>query len=314
MNIQQIQYVLAVSEVRHFERAAEKCFITQSTLSTMISRFEDELGIQIFDRKRKPLEVTTEGELIIEQLKKIKKEIDQLKEITHEIKGEVRGSLTISVIPTVAPFILPLFLQNFAAKFPNLKIEVKEQTTSEIITNLKNRTLDIGILSIPMEDESIIEIKLYDEPFLFYDMSSKVSQIINSKDINTSNLCLLEEGHCMRVQVMNLCELHKVNQIQPLNFDYKAGSIDSLMRFVKANGASTLLPFLSTLDFSAEEQIHLNKIAKPIPYRSIGIAVHSHFVKFKILDKLKEEILSKVLPCLPEQNQLGKELSPIYFE
>lgn len=314
MNIQQIQYVLAVSEVRHFERAAEKCFISQSTLSTMISRFEDELGIQIFDRKRKPLEVTTEGELIIEQLKKIKKEIDQLKEITHEIKGEVRGNLTIAVIPTVAPFILPLFLQNFAAKFPNLKIEVKEQTTSEIITSLKNRTLDIGILSIPLEDESINEIKLYDEPFLFYDMTSKTSQIINSNDINTSNLCLLEEGHCMRVQVMNLCELHKVDQVQPLNFDYKAGSIDSLMRFVKANGASTLLPLLSTLDFSDEEKNHLNKITEPVPYRSIGIVVHSHFVKFKILEKLKEEILAKVLPCLPEQHQSGKELSPIHIE
>ena len=314
MNIQQIQYVLALAETRHFERAAEKCFISQSTLSTMISRFEDELGIQIFDRKRKPLDITTEGELLIDQLKKIQREIDQLKEIAHEIKGEVRGNLSISVIPTVAPFILPLFLQDFASKFPGLHIEVKEQTTSEIISKIKNRTLDIGIISIPMKEEDIIEIKLYDEPFLFYDMSKNVSKTIKTRDINTNNLCLLEEGHCMRVQVINLCELHKSNMTRLFNFDYKAGSIDSLLRFVKVNQASTLLPYLSTLDFNAEEQSHLNKIVKPVPYRSIGIVVHRHFVKNKILDHLKEEILNKVLPYLPEQTSIGKELSPLPFD
>ncbi len=314
MNIQQIQYVLALAEVRHFERAADKCFVTQSTLSTMISRFEDELGIQIFDRKRKPLQLTIEGGLLIEQLKKIQRELDQLKEIAHEIKGEVRGNLTISVIPTVAPFILPLFLQEFAGKFPELKIEIKEQTTSEIINNLKNRTLDIGIISIPMQEDDIVEIKLYDEPFLYFDMSKNTSKTIKSKNINTNNLCLLEEGHCMRVQVMHLCDLHKNNITRLLNFDYKAGSIDSLLRFVKFNNAATLLPFLSTLDISPEERVHLNKIVNPVPYRSIGIVVHRHFVKYKILDKLKEDILSKVLPYLPKQSESGKELSPINFD
>ena len=126
MNIQQFNYILALAEFRHFELAAEKCNITQSTLSTMISKFEEEIGIEIFDRKKKPVQVTKEGSTIIEQLKIITTDIDQLKELTKEVKGEIKGNLTLSVIPTIAPFLLPLFLQDFAAKFPNLNIVVRE--------------------------------------------------------------------------------------------------------------------------------------------------------------------------------------------
>jgi LysR family hydrogen peroxide-inducible transcriptional activator len=167
MNIQQFQYVLAVHEYQHFELAAEKCFVTQSTLSTMISKFEDEIGIKIFDRKKKPVQLTTEGLEIVKQLQVISKNIAAFKELTQELKGEITGTLSLSVIPTVAPFLLPLFLQDFARKFPNLNIVVREETTSEIIRKLKSRALDIGILSTPITDKEILEYPLYDEPFLF---------------------------------------------------------------------------------------------------------------------------------------------------
>ncbi|MEQ8909838.1 MAG: LysR substrate-binding domain-containing protein [Vicingaceae bacterium] len=311
MNVQQIQYVLAVAELRHFERAAEKCFVTQSTLSTMISRFEDELGIQIFDRKKKPVALTTEGATLLEQLKKINKEIEQLKELGQEIKGEVRGNLTISVIPTIAPFLLPLFLQDFAAKFPNLNIVVKEQTTAEIMRQLKSRDLDIGIISIPVKDEDIEEIKLYDEPFLYYDAGHELKQTVSPESLETTNLCLLEEGHCMRTQVINLCDLHKTNLKNLLNFDYKAGSIDSLLRFVKVNGATTLLPYLATTEFTKTERKHLSSFSDPIPFRSVGLVVHRHFVKDQILEKLKVEVLDKVAPLLPKRELKGEELLPV---
>ncbi|HBH21855.1 MAG TPA: DNA-binding transcriptional regulator OxyR [Cytophagales bacterium] len=311
MNIQQFQYVLAVADLRHFELSAEKCFITQSTLSTMISKFEDEIGIKIFDRKKKPVEITTEGEAIIEQLKVITREIDQLKELTKEIKGEIKGSLTISVIPTIAPFLLPLFLQNFASRFPNLNIEVKEQTTGEIIRQIKSRELDIGILSIPLQDRDLLEIELYDEPFVYYDASAENARQLVSGKLDMSNLCLLEEGHCMRTQVINLCDLHKKPLKNKLNFDYKAGSIDSLLRFVKVNGAATLLPYLSTLGLTEEENKHISGFVEPVPYRSVGLVVHRHFVKKKILENLQNEITDKIKPLLPQKEALGKKLSPV---
>jgi LysR family hydrogen peroxide-inducible transcriptional activator len=251
MNIHQFQYILALAETRHFENAAEKCFITQSTLSTMISKFEDEVGIIIFDRKKKPVELTSEGVIMIEQLKKISKEIEQLTEITKEIKGEVSGDLSISVIPTIAPGILPLFINDFASKFPNLNIEVKEETTAEIMRQIKSRDLDIGIVSIPLNDKDIREIHLYDEPFVFYDTNSTIANKVDAAHLDVSNICLLDEGHCMRAQILELCNMQTNRLNNQINFKYNAGSIDSLMRFVKANKASTLLPYLSTIDLNA---------------------------------------------------------------
>ena len=307
MNIQQFNYILSVAEFKHFELAAEKCNITQSTLSTMISKFEEEIGIEIFDRKKKPVQVTKEGSTIIEQLKIITADIDQLKELTKEVKGEIKGNLTLSVIPTIAPFLLPLFLQDFAAKFPNLNIVVREETTSEIVRKIKSRELDIGILSIPIEDKDIIEVKLYDEPFVFFDASDAESSSVSIQKINTNNLCLMEEGHCMRTQVLKLCDLIRTSIDTKLNFEYKAGSIDSLLRFVKANRATTLLPYLSIVDFSENEKKHVSYFSEPVPYRSIGLVVHRHFVKKRLLETLQKNITEKI--SLKEI--IGEQLLPL---
>jgi LysR family hydrogen peroxide-inducible transcriptional activator len=311
MNIHQFHYILALAELRHFESASEKCFITQSTLSTMISKFEDEIGIKLFDRKKKPLQLTKEGFAIIEQIKIISNDIDQLKELVKEVKGEIKGNLTLSVIPTIAPFLLPLFLQDFASKFPNLKILVKEETTGEIIRKLKARELDIGILSIPIQEKDIDELKLYDEPFVFFDAGRTIKNQVSIKKIDVSNLCMMEEGHCMRTQVIKLCDLTESQADSKLNFEYKAGSIDSLLRFVKANRATTLLPYLSISDFSKQEKMHVGHFSSPVPYRSVGLAVHKHFVKKKLLAILEKEITDR-LPGFVLNNEIsGVQIAPV---
>lgn len=311
MNIHQFKYVIALAELKHFENAAEKCCISQSTLSTMISKLESELGILIFDRKKKPVQLTSEGEQLIEQMKKIVKEIDELNELSREIKGEISGNLTIAVIPTIAPFLLPLFLHHFAKKFPNLTIEVREQTTAEIMRQLKNRTLDVGIVSIPLKDEDLKEIKLYDEPFVFYDTHASNSNVVSASDLDVRNLCLLEEGHCMRTQILELCDYFEKHLYNILNFKFKAGSIDSLLRFVKANEASTLLPFLSTIDLSENDKKRIQTFTDPQPFRSVGLVVHRHFVKKRVLEMLEKEILEKVRELMPLHSQDGKILNPV---
>lgn len=311
MNIQQFHYVLALAEHQHFEDAAEACFVTQSTMSTMISKFEDEIGVLIFDRKRKPLEVTKEGAIILEQLRQITKEIDNLSVITQEIKGEQRGNLSISVIPTIAPFLLPRFLHGFARNFPALDIQITEQTTAEIIRRIKSRDLDIGIVSIPIQDRDIVEIKLYDEPFVYYDSSIQTETLITAKELDVSNLCLLEEGHCMRTQVLELCDLHQQHRHNKLNFNYKAGSIDSLLRFVRANDASTLLPHLSAIELPDSERRKITHFADPIPYRTVGLVVHRHFVKKRLLEEIEREIKASIATLLPELSVAGKMLLPV---
>lgn len=311
MNIHQFHYIQTLAEIRHFETAANKCHITQSTLSTMISKFEDEIGVKIFDRKKKPVEMTAEGHIILEQINKINKEIEQLNEITKEIKGEIKGDLTLAAIPTIAPSLLPLFITEFANKFPNLNINISELTTSDIMRKLKARELDIGIVSIPLNDEDIKEIHLYDEAFVFYDTRVFEKAELDANLLDVHNLCLLDEGHCMRAQVLELCNLHQKRLNQKKNFKYNAGSIDSLMKFVKANNGSTLLPLLSTLDFTETEQHHIQNFKDPVPYRSVGLVVHRHFVKNRVLELLQSEIQTQIAPLLSQTKIHGSMLNPL---
>lgn len=299
MNIQQFQYILAVSELKHFEKAAKKCFISQSTLSTMIARFENEIGIKIFDRKTKPVSVTKEGEVLINQIRVVYKEIERLNHQVQELKGEMVGDLNIGIIPTVAPYLLPLFLTQFANQFPEISINVQEMTTPNIQLALKKRELDIGIVAIPLKDKELIEFHLYDEPFILFDSLLNQNKNISIEDIDYSRLYLLEEGHCLRTQVEQICGLSKLKNNKN-NIHFKVGSIDSLVRFTKLNKGITFLPYMAIEDLKVQERLHITYFSKNSPLRSIGLIVYKDFVKVKLLNSLNKLIKDSVdIPIFP---------------
>lgn len=311
MNIQQIQYVISVHELKSFGRAAEKCFVTQSTLSTMISRFEDEVGVTIFDRNTKPIKTTEEGEIVIEQLSIIRKELQNLDEVISELKGEVSGQLKVGVIPTVAPYLLPIFVDDFTKKHPSVKLIVSEISTQLIIDKLIMRELDLGILSTPIHHPNIVEYPIFNEPFMFYDAKGQINKsVITPTDINYERLWLLDEGHCMRKQVQTICNLKK-NHLNSNTLRYQTGTIDTLMRLVNKNNGSTLLPLLGTLEFNAEQKKNLHSFAEPVPVRQIGVVTHKFFVKRKVLDSLIKSILNYVAPHLNELNIKEKIFNPL---
>lgn len=295
MNIQQFNYILAVAEHRHFETAAEKCFVAQSTLSTMISKFEEEIGIKVFDRRRKPVQITQEGEVIIVQLKRIIYEIDHLEERIQELKGDMKGNVKIGCIPTIAPFLLPVFLQDFSNRYPDLYIEIKELTTGEIQKRIFSRDLDIGIVSTSNFSNELNLYPLYEEDFLLFDASDAAPKEVLVKDLNMDKFWLLEEGHCMRTQVLEICEAAKPQLNPTLNINYKAGSIGSLLRFVTANKGKTLLPSMAIQEFSEEKRKQVHSFKGEIPYRTNGLVTHPHFAKNKLLLALKEEIIKAIL-------------------
>ena len=304
MNIQQIKYLLAVEELQNFSAAADKCFISQSTLSTMVGRFENEIGVQVFDRKTKPVTITKEGELILRQLKVIAKEIDVLHEEVQSLKGEFYGTLKIGIIPTVAPYLLPAFLNDFAKKFPKITFSVSEMNTQTITDLLHKRELDVGILAIPLESADLVEHALYNEPFVLYDCSSKpLKKYVKLEQLDFDKFWLLEEGHCLSKQVTSICDLDNCRNNESINIDFRAGSIDSLIRFVKINRGMTLLPYLATLDFTAKDNRRMAQFQTPVPVRTIGLTVHKHFVKKQILNLLKEKIQEKILPLLKNRKK-----------
>jgi len=311
MNLQQIDYIIAVGELRHFGQAAEKCFITQSTLSTMIGRFEEEIGILIFDRKTKPVTITKEGVEIIQQLKVVAKELENLEEVVQTLKGEISGTLKIGVIPTIAPYLLPLFLNNFIEQLPKVHFVVSEMTTEQIIEKISTRDIDIGIASIPLNNPTLVERPLYEEPFFLYDKSNDTpSGNFKLADIDFDRLWLLEDGHCMRTQVESICGLQKRRPTRN-NLDYQSGTIDTLLKFVNSNNGMTFLPHLATLDLSEQERLHLKTIQAPVPVRIIGLLTHRNFVKKGLLDLLEEVIQKKVKPLIVEQNRQQLIISPL---
>lgn len=301
MNIQQFQYVLAVVDLKNFESAADKCFVTQSTLSTMIGRFEDEIGVKIFNRKTKPVSITTEGELIIERLRIVLNEIDALNNVVQELKGEMVGNLKIGIIPTIAPYLLPLFLPEFASRFPAIKISVREMTTAQIQQALRMRTIDLGILALPLHDESMEEISLYAEPFLLYDCTENTSRNKQSiANLDYSKLCLLQEGHCLRTQVQHICDLSNQFAKNDVNYEFESGSMDSLLRITKVRKGITIIPYLAALEMDTIEKNKLIEFENPVPVRSVGLITHKFFVKRRLLKEMQEIIQHAVKDLVPK--------------
>lgn len=309
MNLQQFQYVLAVVDSNNFESAAEKCFVTQSTLSTMINKFEGEIGIRIFNRKTKPVSITPEGEQIVKRLRVIVKEIENFENTVQEIKGELSGNLNIGIIPTIAPYLLPLIVEKFSSLFPKLNISIKEMTTAQIEEAIKIRELDIGVLAIPLKNKHLKEYSLYHEPFLLFDCSHNSKQKHPKiEDLDYSKLCLLEEGHCLRTQVYKLCELTHGHQNETSNYKFESGSMESLISITKATKGLTILPYLSTLSM---KQNQIKTFEEPIPVREVGLVTSIHYSREAIVQGLIKVIKEKVEAHLPNEKKLLSIVEPI---
>ena len=300
MNIQQLEYIVAVDTHRHFARAAEACFVTQPTLSSMVKKLEEELGATLFDRSKSPVVPTVVGKAVIAQARVVLKEVKLLTQTAAEMREEQAGELRIGMIPTLAPYLLPLFLGDLLSKNPSLKITVEELTTEIIIDRLSREQLDVGIMATPLNVAGLKEEPLFQERFLLY-ISPKEpigrKQYILPSDIDPNRLWLLEEGHCLRSQVIDLCELREHGGDHG-RFEFLSGSISALERMVDVQGGITIIPELAAVEISAGKRKQLREFKAPVPVREISTVTYRHFIKDRLLDKLRASILTGVGPHL----------------
>lgn len=296
MTLVQLEYIIAVDTCRHFARAADSCFVTQPTLSMQIQKLEEELEVKVFDRSKQPVVPTQAGKEIIEQARQILAHRDLLLENVKDRKGELTGELRVGIIPTLAPYLLPLFVQSFNKKYPKVKLIVNELMTEFIISRLREGRIDVGILVTPLQENGIKEHVLFYEELLVYVSKKNTAfkkQYMLAQDIDPNKLWLLEEGHCFRSQIVNLCELRKASE-SGSHFEYEAGSIETLRRMVEMNDGITILPELTTLDLTPKQQKLLRSFKKPAPMREVSMVVHRDFVKKKLIEALKKEIIAAV--------------------
>jgi LysR family transcriptional regulator, hydrogen peroxide-inducible genes activator len=309
MTFVQLEYIVALDTYRHFAAAANHCFVTQPTLSMQIHKLEQELGIKIFDRSKQPVIPTEAGTEILNQAKKILAERESMREIVHAKKGVLTGELKVGIIPTLAPYLLPLFVQQFTKKYPDVKLIVTEMMTDYIVDRLREGRIDAGILVTPLQENGIKEHVLFYEELMVY-VSKKneafKKQYVLAQDIDPNKLWLLEEGHCFRSQIMNLCELQKASK-EGHHFEYEAGSIETLRRMVEVNDGITIMPELATTDLTAKQAQLLRQFKRPAPMREVSLVVHRDFMKKRLVEILKDEIIAAV----PEKIRKNKNMNVV---
>jgi LysR family hydrogen peroxide-inducible transcriptional activator len=312
MTFTQLDYIVSIDVHRHFATAANHCFVTQPTLSMQVQKLELELGLILFDRSKQPVIPTEGGMEVIEQAKKILAEKQRLVEIIQHRKGIVSGELRIGILPTLAPYLLPLFVLGFTKKYPQIKLVVYEMTTDLIVKRLREGFVDVGILSTPLFENGIREEVLFYEELLAYVSEKNTAYkktYILAKDIDPNKLWLLEEGHCFRSQINNLCELYKASRMGS-QFDYEAGSFETLRRMVDLNDGITILPELATQDLTQRQLRLIRHFISPKPVREVSLVVHRDFVKQRLVAALKKEILDAV----PEKIRQNESLHIVPIE
>lgn len=310
MTITQLHYVLAVAEHKNFTKAAQKVFVTQPTLSMQIQKLEDELEVTIFDRTKKPIQLTEVGEKIVQQARNIVNESDRILDIVDQQKGFIGGVFRLGVIPTIMPTLLPMFIGSFIKKYPKVKLKIEELHTEAILDKLKEGHLDAAIAATPLEIEGIKENVLYYEPFVPYIPSAfdtVESNKITVEDLDINKILLLEDGHCFKDGILNLCKASRDYGDDQLQLE--SGSFETLIKLANEGLGMTLLPYLHTLDLKESEKKNLKMFKDPVPAREVSLIYNRSELKMQIIEAIRSTIAGVVKGAITFQNV--KIISPL---
>ncbi len=306
MNIQQLEYIVAVDTYRHFAKAAEASFVTQPTLSMMIQKLEEELGVKIFDRGQQPVQPTPIGTLIINQARIIVSQVKQVKNIVDEEKGVLQGSLRMGVIPTIAPYLLPELIRLHNLSNNEVELVIEEATTDQILEKLIAGTLDVGLLATPLNNDRLREHPIYYERFFAYvspeETSLYAKRELSEEDLNINRLWLLTDTHCLKNQILKLCNLRRKRNVHTL-LSYEAGSIATLVNIVDNNSGLTIIPEMALRHLSERQQQNVRPLKSPVPVREVSLVTRKEFLRERMLDILTQEIRAAV-----PQEMLSKNL------
>lgn len=271
MNLRELEYLVAVDEERHFNRAAQRCFVSQPTLSGQLKKLEEELGVLLVERNTRQVSMTDVGKLVAQQARKVLTEVKAIKEITQSFDDVMAGELQVGLIPTVAPYLLPVIIPELRQNFPNLTLWLHEYQTAVLLEKLKNAELDLLILALPVETNEFSEIDLFEEAFWLavprHDLLAKKKNI-QLMDLLEQEMLLLEEGHCLRGQALDVCFSAGASESN----SFRATSLETLRHMVAEGVGMTLLPELSVPKKKiASDPVHYIPFSDPKPSRRIGM-------------------------------------------
>jgi LysR family transcriptional regulator, hydrogen peroxide-inducible genes activator len=297
ISLTQLEYLVAVDTYRHFGQAAEKCLVTQPTLSMQIKKLEETLGVSIFDRSRQPVIPTDIGKIIVKQARLALMEARKLESLAKHWDKNISGILKVGIIPTLAPYLLPLFLGKMIRSNPSIQLHIREMMTGEIVKLLKSDELDVGILATPLQEEGITEAPLfYEEIRLYADSAHPLlnKTEITPDDLPTEEMWMLSEGNCFRSQVANLCPHARKENNETDTFRYESGSLETLKKLVDTEGGMTLLPELAILDLPVRKLRQVRSFANHQPLREVSLVYYRTAIKKPLIEVLQHHILQAV--------------------
>lgn len=298
MNLQQLEYLIAVDKTGSFSKAADLCHVTQATLSTMIKRLEEELDLVLFDRKTNPVLTTDSARPILDLARQAVEAARRIKEISGNESNRVVGGLKMGVIPTIANSVLPLIMKPLLQEYPQLKLEVREITTQSILKQLRSGEIDVGLVSTPVKGDEDFEKKIlyYEALFVYGTPASRKKKFLMPKELVHDKIWLLEEGHCLRDQFVNLCSLNKKRLGD--QFVFESGSFDTLLSMADQFGGLTVVPELYVKTMAKERRSKIYQFVSPYPVREVSLLINRPHVKAQLVSVLIAEIKKAVMPLL----------------
>lgn len=291
MTIVQLEYFVSVATHGSLVTAAEYCFVTPAALSMQITSLENDLGVILFDRSRKPLVPTKVGEVFLEHAKETIMKFYKAREKVNDIKGKMSGNLRVGVIPTISPYLMPVFIPRFIKKCPEIKVRIYDMYTFDLVEALSREQIDIAILVGGQSDIKIHETDLFDEKLYMY--VSPKNELYGRKeilieDIDVAKLLLLSEGHCLRNQTIKLCGARK--KIDP-QFDFVSGSLENLMWTAERMSGTTVIPGMAIPSIPENKRNHIIPFGKVTAKRTITMALAPTFVRESLAKIVKETII-----------------------
>jgi LysR family transcriptional regulator, hydrogen peroxide-inducible genes activator len=270
MNLRDLRYFVALADTKHFGKAAERCYVSQPTLSAQIKKLENYLGVQLIERHPRRVQLTETGAKIVPLARRMMQESDEIVALARNEHDPLSGKINVALIPTIGPYLLPLAMRRLRKQLPRLKLMLYEYQTQSLLEKLRSGDIEVGILALPVPMDGLESRQLYEEPFtIAVPNNSELAKKSNVKleDLNGETVLLLEDGHCLRDQALDVCSRVDAKESE----DYRATSLETLRQMVAAGLGITLLPELATRGpFGSGQGLTVKTFSRPVPFRTVG--------------------------------------------
>jgi len=295
MNLRDLRYLVAVADTRHFGKAAEQCHVSQPTLSAQIKKLEGYLGVELIERHPRGVVMTEVGKELVDRARRVLKESDDIVSLARDFRDPLAGKISVAMIPTIGPYLMPTVAKQLRKQLPRLKLMLYEYRTAPLLQRLRDGEIDVGILALPLELEGLEAMELYREEFVMalpatHELNKRSS--VKLSDLDGEELLLLEDGHCLRDQALEICSRIDVHE----NQDYRATSLETLRQMVASGWGITLLPKLATIGpFATATGITVKQFSKPAPHRIVGAVWRKSSTRVKAVRSICKVIRESVL-------------------